>query len=83
MQPEAFSPSLRLVVALLGLLGMTPLEAEEALFDVYDTVFRDTGVTCETRTLRLKTALRRLLKSRDLPESVKISDPSLDHGCKV
>jgi hypothetical protein len=83
LPPEAFSSSLRLVVALLGLLGMNPLEAEEAFFDVYDTVFADTGATRETRTLRLNTALKRLLKSRNLSESVRISDSSLDHGCKV
>jgi hypothetical protein len=80
LQPGVFLSSLRLVVALLGLLGMTPLEAEEAFFNIYDTVFADTK---ETRTLRLRTALNKLLKSRNLSESVRICDSSLDHGCKV
>jgi hypothetical protein len=62
---------------------MTPLEAEEAFLNVYDAVFADTGATRETRTLRLRTALKRLLRSKSLSESVRICDPSLDHGCKM
>jgi hypothetical protein len=83
LQQGVFLSSLRLVVALLGLLGMTPLEAEEAFFNVYDTVFADIGATRETRTLRLRTSLNKLLESRNLSESVRICDSSLDHGCKV
>jgi hypothetical protein len=71
------------IAIFLGLFGMSVEDAQEAFHDVYTAVFKNETESPETRALILENEIKKLLDTRKLPHTTRMSDFCSPDSSKV
>jgi len=76
--------SYRLIAILLGVLGLSAVDARDAFATICHSVLRADGLTSITRSEKLEECIRELLKRLHIPEDSRLEgDLDLSAGCHV